>query len=812
MKIQPLNINSSYNAKIKPFNNQMAYKNIVFKGQASTDIQARNLQREKEMYAKAMDRNGYLNLDKVKRYIENSDDEFIGYMLSKEIAKKKSSITSKKTLEIIDEVASDWRFDKKDLLNILLNPKYEQKIRIYDYLSQNETIKLDIARRITNSIKTDNSIDARVVLASMISQDDFSSDSAEVDLNDLFHEVNKDNIYFWAKIHQMMKKTQYDDETIRNIMLLTNINNSLYTEKALQYIEKLPNFPKDIATHFILKAGRTDFVDESIEQNANLIKRANEIRKIMLDNPELYVEGEYGSKEEMQNRIDGFLDSYLFELVETMKVFDKETTLTLLRERFSKAMIMLRKVSRFHEDFGLEEIEILSMLINAKNIDGREFLPKEKIEFVDLVGVYRKYLPQEKCRNLAMMAYSKPEKVDILKIQNDILEFLFEKCNVDKKYIETMSDEERKHWINNCHHIFQAKETLKDFGQIIKIAFECENFKSYLNSKDNKKYNSYLDSLIFFGANNLDFNSWLNPNADDYVQFKTSDTSQDRIQQIISQIEEDFDTLLLCTPAENFINKHFSEFIESHRFFIPEKYQNKQALETFLKSAYELLNKNVFKRAQRNIEDENNPYPKITLMIKNHLEQRFKDIEELDNTKTKSLDLTIKMWDRDLKKDIFQGNYSSCCIGIGHINQSAIIDYLEMPMFNMIELIDNKTNQTVGNALCYFAQDNENKKPVFIIDNIEIAPKYKPSDKTSVELRNAIIKYCKNIIKSVGADDETPIYLGKKYNDIQSADLKTINKKIVLLENKEQLYLDAFGGWVWGQLTHQKMQEFYVLN
>ena len=170
------------------------------------------------------------------------------------------------------------------------------------------------------------------------------------------------------------------------------------------------------------------------------------------------------------------------------------------------------------------------------------------------------------------------------------------------------------------------------------------------------------------------------------------------------------------------------------------------------------------------------------------------------------------MWDREPKKDLFQGNYSSCCIGIGAVNQRAIFDYLTMPVFNMIELVDNKTNQVTGNALCYFAKDFESNKPVFIIDNIEIAPKYKPSDRTGVELRNAILKYCKNIIKSVGADDNTPIYLGKSYNDIQSADLKTTNKKIEFIGSYDDLYLDAFGGWVDSTRTAKETGKFYVLN
>lgn len=94
-----------------------------------------------------------------------------------------------------------------------------------------------------------------------------------------------------------------------------------------------------------------------------------------------------------------------------------------------------------------------------------------------------------------------------------------------------------------------------------------------------------------------------------------------------------------------------------------------------------------------------------------------------------------------------------------------------------------------------------------------IAPKYKPSDKTEVELRNAIVEYCKNILKSVGVDDDTPIYLGKNYNDLSSAGLKTTTKKIEFpsKENKN-LYLDAFGGRTWSAYLANKAKVFYEPN
>ena len=83
------------------------------------------------------------------------------------------------------------------------------------------------------------------------------------------------------------------------------------------------------------------------------------------------------------------------------------------------------------------------------------------------------------------------------------------------------------------------------------------------------------------------------------------------------------------------------------------------------------------------------------------------------------------MWDRNPRKDISQGNYSTCCIAVGGGNGRFMPHYVLNTSFNMIEVVDNKTGKPLGNALCFFVID-EKGKPSFIIDNIEINNSQKP--------------------------------------------------------------------------------------
>ena len=251
-------------------------------------------------------------------------------------------------------------------------------------------------------------------------------------------------------------------------------------------------------------------------------------------------------------------------------------------------------------------------------------------------------------------------------------------------------------------------------------------------------------------------------------------------------------------------------------FKIPEKYsKNKQTMEEFLLKLYSVLDKNIFTRAQNSLSnDKKRENAHLTLTIKSHLEQRIEDIKKVENSKVvKPLDLTIKMWDRIPQKDLFQGNYSTCCIGLGKGNGRAMPHYILNTAFNMIEMVDNKTGKTIGNALCYFAKNNKNEI-VFVVDNIEIANKNKPSSQAGIELRKTIVSYVQNILKEVCPNEDIKIYLGASYNDVPVEDLDEIDNKTSLYGDFDcsEIYLDAFGGWSDGKTNPKKETSLYCLN
>ena len=286
---------------------------------------------------------------------------------------------------------------------------------------------------------------------------------------------------------------------------------------------------------------------------------------------------------------------------------------------------------------------------------------------------------------------------------------------------------------------------------------------------------------------------------------------------------EDMNTLMQ-TPAKGFIKKQFKEYVKDDLFIIPERIACNQNL---LKELVENLANDtekgqlyqIWKRASDNLgstELEKVTRAKNVITVLNHLNQRVKDIKQVQvGNSVKECDWTIKMWDRNPLKDLFQGNYSTCCIGLGECNEEYMPQYLLNTTFNMIEIADNKTGDIVGNALCYIAIVNS--KPAFIIDNIEIKNSENLSNEESINLRNAITKYAENIAKDITGNNKTLIYLGNAYNDIETSDFTTgaVNKRIHILGNLPEagIYLDALGGYIEtnGEIKN-KTASVYKLN
>ena len=272
------------------------------------------------------------------------------------------------------------------------------------------------------------------------------------------------------------------------------------------------------------------------------------------------------------------------------------------------------------------------------------------------------------------------------------------------------------------------------------------------------------------------------------------------------------------TPVKGFLKKQFPKFIQGDNFVIPNEYLNNKTkltelIKLFTDTSEQGQLSQIWKRASNNLT---NPEPNRSLMAKNtmtildHLNQRLDDLDKIqdipDGNTVKEINWKIKMWDRIPQKDLFQGNYSTCCIAMGGVNGNAMPHYLMNTAYNMIEIVDNITGKTVGNALCYFIK-GENEKPALVIDNIEINNTNILSDDVGIKVRDTVAQYAPNVAKKVTGNEDTHIYMSSENNDVPIIGLKPAFQKIEFLGeiDCDEIYMDLYKGWT-------KKDEFVQIN
>ena len=456
---------------------------------------------------------------------------------------------------------------------------------------------------------------------------------------------------------------------------------------------------------------------ESYEKHPEKFNSIKNLKTQLLNYDQFFgkEEGDYHS---WKDRFDWFVENYVL-LLNSIDYIDNVTLDYLLYCRFDVVDNHDHSIEKFLS-LSKDEKELYNNLINPTNNGGNDFTTKEKVGFINILAIH-------KTHNIPMdFIYKMVEdgNVDVAKIKTNLCkrilqEYGFETKNISAEQIAAL----------DVNYIPLFAKFVSENNEIPicedLITGMCSpDFKKYIQktSSKYKKINSEVQKL--YKQNSLNYDLWFNPRKGNEVKFVTIDDNKDQLRQISNQIMEDMNSLMQ-TPAKGFIEKQFKEYVKDGVFVIPEKvYSNKKLIKELVENLANDTEKGqlyqIWKRAKDNsISDdiEKVARAKNVLTVQNHLEQRLKDIGQISTDESaKEFDWTIKMWDRNPVKDLFQGNYSTCCIGVGEENEEYMNQYLLNTTFNMIEITDNKTGDTVGNALCYFGIANS--KPIFIIDNI----------------------------------------------------------------------------------------------
>ena len=540
------------------------------------------------------------------------------------------------------------------------------------------------------------------------------------------------------------------------------------------------------------------FKSQNIEEI--LLKIENQKLKA-LERPELYVNGEYETKANAIAVVEHFFSSNFEGLAKFAAVFDKEALNNLLRMRFNDVSEYISSIKKFSE----QEFVLLKQLCELNNIDNKPFMPTQKIEFIDVINAYKENnIPLSEITELI-----KDGSIDIGKLNIQLFKQIMKNSGLTDAEIASIPKEKLTSWDTKYAHLLSKEiATEKDvaFSDIIRIGNLEPDLMKYIHESSNIYGQANINTRTRFQELGMDYDSWIKPAKEHELKFIAKDRNTEQLSQIANQVIADINNLMQNPALKGLIKKRFPKFMIEDKFIIPDEYLNNKAklrdlVEKLSDTSEQGQLRDMWLRAQGNVD---NPDPKRalnarnTITVLNHLTQYLDNIAQVSDSKAiKELDLTIKMWDRVPQKDIFQGNYSTCCIGMGGGNGSAMPHFILNTSYNMIELVDNKTGKIIGNALCYFITDSSGK-PAFIIDNIEINNGMKPSSEVGIQLRNSMAEYAAKISKDITGNDNTPVYMSSSYNDVPIEDLTGHRERVSFVGDVDcdDIYMDLYKGWV----------------
>ncbi len=163
------------------------------------------------------------------------------------------------------------------------------------------------------------------------------------------------------------------------------------------------------------------------------------------------------------------------------------------------------------------------------------------------------------------------------------------------------------------------------------------------------------------------------------------------------------------------------------------------------------------------------------------LSLRLQDISPLPDL------IRLSFWERKPETDMFLGSEIDTCLSVSRGSFFCILEYLMDFFMNVIKI---ETDNAVIGLIYVFICLNEKNEPVLLIDNIELADKFKRTSIFTVP----ILEYLQWITNNLGLKT---VYLGMNYNDIILPPLPVSQVYLKKLGNlpEKKVYMDTFFGY-----------------
>ncbi len=131
------------------------------------------------------------------------------------------------------------------------------------------------------------------------------------------------------------------------------------------------------------------------------------------------------------------------------------------------------------------------------------------------------------------------------------------------------------------------------------------------------------------------------------------------------------------------------------------------------------------------------------------------------SSKPKLLRLSVRLWDRSFR-DIFQGNFSDCCVAIGirgrypgiklpgvtcHKYPAGILNYLTDLGVQVAEIRDEDLDITIGQCWLFVSPDKDG--PVLVVDSTDVIPDYSEHEVLNAAMRDCMFSFLKKYAEAI---------------------------------------------------------------
>ena len=358
----------------------------------------------------------------------------------------------------------------------------------------------------------------------------------------------------------------------------------------------------------------------------------------------------------------------------------------------------------------------------------------------------------------------------------------------------------------------ENEDNLNVHDAVLKSVFEnkFKEFISSLNQKDRigkeiAKHNQEVEKE--FKKHNINWDKWLNFKGQVIMTINTQ-KKQDR-EALFNQFEERFkewQESITEFSLKQSLKKDLSRLSQKKKEFDPTKINinDPKWIDSFFPSYAKSIN-------YLKSKDSNFKLPQTTEESFGHLVETIKTLtQEQQKEQTNKKEFSVKLWDRDPRIDLFQGNATHCCIAVGvketppgggltTFHPETIFQYLIDKGVNVAEIVDPDTNETVAQTWLFVTLD-ENNKPVLVADNFEVNNRYPAGNNVNRGIRESMFEFMNKYTQECNINK---IVLGNVgTNDVETEGMKVIKlpsiKKLGGYFNNDKYYLETLGktdGW-----------------